>query len=148
MHPNATICYMASIMILTVYLDVSYLSESNARSRAAGNFYLVSRNNEELNNGAILMLSTIIWHVIASASEAELVVLFYTVREAVPLRVVLEEMGHKQPPTSLITDNNTAHGLTIGTMIPKRSKVADMQFHWLKCCEAQQQFNIKWKKGV
>eukprot|EP00957_Ditylum_brightwellii_P067429 5118405-Ditylum_brightwellii.AAC.1 len=23
----------------------------------------------------------------------------------------------------------------------------DMRFHWLKCWEAQQQFNIKWKRG-
>eukprot|EP00957_Ditylum_brightwellii_P210157 15364622-Ditylum_brightwellii.AAC.2 len=31
-------------------------------------------------------------------------------------------------------------------MIPKRSKVVDMRFHWLKCREARQQFNIKWKQ--
>eukprot|EP00957_Ditylum_brightwellii_P086868 6611791-Ditylum_brightwellii.AAC.1 len=54
-------------------------------------------------------------------------------------------MGHPQLPTPLITDNNTAQELTAGTMISKRSNVFDLQMHWLKCCEAQQQFNIKWK---
>eukprot|EP00957_Ditylum_brightwellii_P055084 4174983-Ditylum_brightwellii.AAC.1 len=53
-HPNATIYYMASNMILTVHSDASYLLESNARSRASGHFYLANRNDEELNNGAIL----------------------------------------------------------------------------------------------
>ena len=61
---------------------------------------------------------------------------------------MLEEMGHPQPPNPLITDSNTAHGLTTGAMIPKRSKAVDMRFHWLKCREAQQQFNIKWKQGT
>eukprot|EP00957_Ditylum_brightwellii_P165626 12608524-Ditylum_brightwellii.AAC.1 len=60
----------------------------------------------------------------------------------------MEEMGHPQPPTPLITDNNTAHELTTGAMISKRSKAVDIHFHWLKCREAQQQFNIKWKQGT
>eukprot|EP00957_Ditylum_brightwellii_P152645 11618974-Ditylum_brightwellii.AAC.1 len=32
-------------------------------------------------------------------------------------------------------------------MVPKRYKAVDMRFHWLKCQEAQKQFNIKWKCG-
>jgi hypothetical protein len=56
-------------------------------------------------------------------------------------------MGHPQKKTPLITDNNTAHGLTQGTMIPKRSKAMDMRFHWLKDRACQGQFKIKWKKG-
>eukprot|EP00957_Ditylum_brightwellii_P007380 559293-Ditylum_brightwellii.AAC.1 len=73
--------------------------------------------------------------------------LFYNAREAVPLQVTLEEMGHKQPATTIVTDNNTAHRLTKGTMIAKHSKAIDMRFHWLKCQTAQKQFNIKWKRG-
>eukprot|EP00957_Ditylum_brightwellii_P116210 8864218-Ditylum_brightwellii.AAC.1 len=57
-------------------------------------------------------------------------------------------MGHLQPPTPLITDNSTAHGLTTGTMIPKCFKAVDMPFHWLKCRGAPHQFNIKWKQGA
>eukprot|EP00957_Ditylum_brightwellii_P007739 585243-Ditylum_brightwellii.AAC.1 len=56
-------------------------------------------------------------------------------------------MGHPQPPTPLITDNNTMHGLTTGTMTPTHLKAVDMRFNWLKCREAQRQLNIKWKKG-
>eukprot|EP00957_Ditylum_brightwellii_P047572 3613431-Ditylum_brightwellii.AAC.1 len=59
-------------MILIVHSDASYLSASKARSRAAGHFYLANKDNEDLNNGAILTLSTIIRHAVASASEAEL----------------------------------------------------------------------------
>ena len=131
-HPNATIRYLASNMMLVVHSDASYLSERHAHSRAAGHFYLANKTNKDLNNGTILTLSPIIRHVVASASEAELAALFYNAWEAVPLRIMLEEMGHPQPKTPLITDNSTAHGLTQGTMIPKRSKAMDMRFHWLK----------------
>eukprot|EP00957_Ditylum_brightwellii_P207535 15353414-Ditylum_brightwellii.AAC.1 len=129
-------------MILAVHSDASYLSESKARSRAAGHFYLVKCNNEDYNSVVVLTLSTIIRHVVVSASEAKLTALFYNIREAVPLCITLEEMGHPQAPTPLITDNNTAHR----TMTPKRSKAINMRFHWLRCREAQQQFHIKWKK--
>eukprot|EP00957_Ditylum_brightwellii_P151696 11552278-Ditylum_brightwellii.AAC.1 len=69
-------------MMLVVHSDASYLSERNACSRAAGHFYLANKNNEDFNNGAILTLSTIICHVVASALEAELTALFYNAREA------------------------------------------------------------------
>eukprot|EP00957_Ditylum_brightwellii_P007908 598746-Ditylum_brightwellii.AAC.1 len=69
-------------MILIVHSDASYLSALKARSRATGHLYLANKDNEYFNNGAILTLSTIIRHVVASASEAELAALFYNVREA------------------------------------------------------------------
>eukprot|EP00957_Ditylum_brightwellii_P042629 3228265-Ditylum_brightwellii.AAC.1 len=72
------------------------------------------------------MLSTIIRHMVTSASEVKLVALFYNAREAVLLRVTLEEMGHKQLTTTIVINNNTAHGLTQGTMIAKYSKAMDM----------------------
>eukprot|EP00957_Ditylum_brightwellii_P072422 5503810-Ditylum_brightwellii.AAC.1 len=106
-------------MMLVVHSDASYLSKLHAHSRAAGHFYLANKNNKDLNNGAILTLSMIICHVVASASEAELAALFYNAREAVPLCTTLEEMRHPQLKTPLVTDNSMAHGLTQGTMIPK-----------------------------
>ncbi|KAL7474069.1 hypothetical protein ACHAW6_000594, partial [Cyclotella cf. meneghiniana] len=39
-HPNAIITYRASNMTLAVHSDASYLSETKARSRAGGHFFL------------------------------------------------------------------------------------------------------------
>jgi hypothetical protein len=39
-HPDATIRYHASDMILHIHSDASYLSFSNARSRLGGLFFL------------------------------------------------------------------------------------------------------------
>jgi hypothetical protein len=43
-HPDATIRYYASAMQLHVHSDASYLSESQARSRYGGNFFLSTEN--------------------------------------------------------------------------------------------------------
>ena len=146
-HPDATVCYMASDMILAVHSDASYLSEAKSRSRSGGHFYLTNKNDEVFNNGAVLTLSSIIKHVLASASEAELAAMFYNSQEAIPLRITLEEMGHAQPQTPITVDNSTAHGLTQGVMVPKKSKAMDRRFHWLRCREAQKQIKFIWRKG-
>ena len=135
-HPDAVLKYMASDMILAVHSDASDLSEANARSRSGGHFYLTNVDDEEFRNGAVLTLSLIINHIMASASKAELAAMFYNSREAIPLRVTLEEMGHPQPATRITVDNQNACGLTKGTMMPKKSKAMDMRFHWLRCREA------------
>ena len=148
-HPNASIRYHASDMILPFDIDASYLSKPDGKSRAAAYYYLTRSCDKEFNNGAIDILSTIIKHVMASASEAETGALFYGCKRAIPYRVTLEEMGHAQPgPVPVTTDNNTAHGLTMGTMNLKASKSNDMRFQWLKCHRAQRLFRFLWVRGA
>ena len=91
--------------------DGSYLSEPESRSRAAGHLYFSKRNNEKFNNGAVVTLSKIIKHVMTSASEVETEALFYNCKAAIPLRISLEEMGHPQPKTPVITDSTSAQGI-------------------------------------
>eukprot|EP00804_Cyclotella_cryptica_P018250 CCRYP_005978-RB/>CCRYP_005978-RB protein AED:0.47 eAED:0.46 QI:0/-1/0/1/-1/0/1/0/88 len=58
-------------------------------------------------------------------------------------------MGHPQPgPTPVTTNNSTAVGLTLKTMINKASKIIDMRFQWLKCRRAQSLFKYLWAKGT
>ena len=82
-----------------------------------------------------------------SAGETEVASLYYNCKNAVPLRRALEEMGHPQPPTPAVTDNSTAEGLINKTMTPSRAKTYDQRTNWLKCREAQKQFDIIWKSG-
>ena len=81
------------------------------------------------------------------ATEAELAELYIMARESVYTRIILEEMGHKQPPTPLQTDNSMADAVCNGKIQPKRTKAMDMRFHWLKDRECQEQFRIYWRPG-
>jgi hypothetical protein len=57
-HPDATIRYHASDMILHIHSDASYLSVSNARSRLGGLFFLGNKSPElDTLNGSILNVS-------------------------------------------------------------------------------------------
>ncbi|KAL7490093.1 hypothetical protein ACHAW6_016101 [Cyclotella cf. meneghiniana] len=144
---EAVITYNASDMILAAHSDASYLSEPQARSRAGGHFFLSSNAEIPPNNGAVLNIAHIIKHVMSSATEAELGALYIMAREAVYIRIILEEMGHKQPPTPLQTDNSMADGVVNGNIQPKRTKAMDMRFHWLRDRECQEQFRIYWRPG-
>lgn len=66
-----------------------------------------------------------------SAAEAELAALYINAKEAVSIRLILECMGHRQPPTPIQTDNSTAEGVINSTVQPKQTKAMDMRFHWL-----------------
>ena len=108
-QPNAIITYNASDMVLSAHSDASYLSESKSRSRSGGHFFMSNNSPIPANNGAIVTIYQIIKAVMSSAAEAELGDLFINCREAIPARHSLKAMGHKQPPTTMQTDNTTAH---------------------------------------
>jgi hypothetical protein len=68
-HPDATIRYHASDMILHIQSDTSYLSVSNARIRLGGLFFLGNKSPEQdMLNGSILNVASVIKNVVASAT--------------------------------------------------------------------------------
>jgi hypothetical protein len=139
--------YNASDMVLAVHSDAGYLNEPNARSRAGGHFFLSNNDPFPPNNGAILNIAQIIKSVMSSAAEAELGALYINAREAVYIRLILERLGHPQPPTPVQTDNSTADGVINNKVQPKRTKAMDMRFHWLRDRETLKQFRFYWRPG-
>jgi hypothetical protein len=56
------------------------------------------------------------------ATEAELAGLYIMAHKAVYIRIILEELGHKQPPTPLQTNNAMMDGVINGKVKPKQLK--------------------------
>jgi hypothetical protein len=129
---DAVITYKASDMVLAIHSDASYLSEPKARSRPGGHFFMSANEEDPRDNGAVHTVAKIIKAVMSSATEAELGGLFINAKTAVPIRTTLEELGHKQPPTPIQTDNSTACGVANNEIQPKATKAMDMRFYWLK----------------
>ncbi len=122
---EAILTYNASDMILAVHSDASYLSKPKVRSRAGGYFFLSSNTQLPANNGAILNIAHIIKNITSLATEAELAALYIMAQETVYIRIILEEMGHKQPPTPMQTNDEMADGVINGKVQPKRTKAMD-----------------------
>jgi hypothetical protein len=142
-HPDATIQYHASDMVLHIHKDASYLSVSNTRSRLGGLFFLGNKSHrQETLNGSILNVDAVIKNVVDSAAESEVVSCFHNAQSGDPLRVTLTELGHTQPPTPLQLNNSTAYGIVYDTIKQKRSKAMDMRYHWLTDRVRQKQFDV------
>jgi hypothetical protein len=104
MQEEAVLTFNTSEMVL----DASYLSKPKARSRVGSHFFLSNNTKIPQINGAMLNMAHIIKHVMTSATKAELAGLYIMVREAVYIRILMEEMGHTQPLTPMQTDNSMA----------------------------------------
>ena len=133
-------------MILTIESDTAFLVAPGAKSRAAGYHYLSNKNNTIIN-GSIQVLTKIAKVVLSSAAEAEIAAIYMNARLAIPMRITLEELGHKQPPTTIRTDNSTALGVLTGTVKQQRSRVMDMRWYWVKDRIEQGQFKLLWAPG-
>ena len=134
-------------MVLAVHSDAPYLIEPKARSRAGGHFFMSNNTTFPPNNGAVLNIAQIIKNVMTSAAEAEMGALYINAREAVHMRITLEEMGHPQPPTPMQTDNTTALGVITNNIRKKQSKAWDMRMYWLRERQVQKQFRFYWRAG-
>lgn len=148
--PKAVVRFTKSNMILNIHSDASYLSESRARSRVAGQFFLGSTPEKGVPiklNGSIHVMTSVLKFVVASAAEAELAALFLNCKEGKVLRLVLEELGHPQPPTSIHCDNKTAAGIANDTVKKQRSRSMEMRFFWVTDQTKQGYFNVEWHPG-
>jgi hypothetical protein len=145
-HLDAIVTYHTSDMVLAGHSNASYLSESKARSRAGGHFFMSTNTARSPTNGAVLIIAQIIKAVMTSAAEAEIGALYINCREAIPARHTLEYMGHPQPPTPMQTDNTTALGV-VNNNVMKKLKAMDMKYHWLQDRENQGQFRHYWAPG-
>ncbi len=149
-HPDAKIRYRASNMVLNVHSNASYLSAPKAQRRAGGYFFLgsIPRDSDPIIiNGAIHITCTILKLVAASAAEAKLGALFLNAQEAKVLRLVLEELGHPQPPTPIHINNTTTIGIVNNTIKRQRSRAMEMRYFWLLDGEVQKRFHFYYQPG-
>jgi hypothetical protein len=87
------------------------------------------KTTKNSQTGFFLIVSKVLKHVMSSAAEAEIGAVFIKAKEGAVLRTTLEELGHKQPPTPMETDNTTATGYSNGTIKQKRTNAMDMRFY-------------------
>jgi hypothetical protein len=138
-------------MLLQVHSDASYLNEPDGRSTAGGHYFLGKPpidNQPIFLNGPIYSLCTTLKHVAASAAEAELGALFLNTQEVKILRLILQEMGHPQPPTPIHCDNSTAVGISNSTVKRQRSRAMEMRYFWIIDQVRNRYVRILWHPGM
>ena len=67
-----------------------------------------------------------------STAEVEIGATYECVHEELPIRQMLMDMGHLQPPTPIQVDNTTAVGFANKFIKHKQSKAIDMRNYWIQ----------------
>jgi hypothetical protein len=84
-HPDATVQFHASDMILSIHSNASYLSKTNAHSHACGHFFMGWQPDASKPiklNGAFFTLCAILCFIVASTAESKLGALFLNCKQA------------------------------------------------------------------
>jgi hypothetical protein len=84
-HPNATVQFHASDMILNIHSNASYFSKANAHSCVCGHLFMGWQPDASKPiklNGAFFTLCAILHFVVTSAAEAKLGALFLNCKQA------------------------------------------------------------------
>ena len=83
-HLDDIITFHRSYMVLAGHSDASYLSESKARSRVGGHFFLSNNSSNPPNNSYVLTVAQIIKSFMSSAAKDELGALCINCRKDIP----------------------------------------------------------------
>jgi hypothetical protein len=126
-HPDATIIYHASDMILHIHSDALYLSFLNTRSPLGGIFFRQQTPKQDNLNGSILNVASFIKDVVASTAESEVGECFHNANSVAPLRVTLTKLGQTQALMPLRTDNSSTFCILNETIKQKRSTSMNMR---------------------
>ena len=145
-YPDVKIRFYKSDMQLHIDSDAAYLVLPKARSHIAGYFQFPSIHTDI--NGAILVECKGLKHVVSSAAEAEMSGIFHNAQTAVPIRRILEGLGHPQKATRIKTDNTTALGFIHKNIHGRKSKTWNMRMNWVKDRQQQKEFDVYWAKGA
>jgi hypothetical protein len=144
-HPRAV---LTAAERLLQYGDASYLSETKARSRGAGVFFLGDKNQPEILNAPLHCYSTILdVVVVAAATEAEYGAAYLNTRQIAPLIRTVEELGHPQSHTLLFIDNKAAAGIANDTVTQRHSKAMNMRYNLVRDRVRQGQLRVTWAPG-
>ena len=150
-HSNAVIRYHKIDMCLHVNSNAAHKVLPKARSRLAGHFFLSDHPDFKRTvtpNGPLLTKCKTIRTIVASAAEAETYGIFHNVQTALLIRFLLEQMGHRQSPTPLKTNNKIAEAFVQQEMRHKKSKSWNIILWWLKNRLVQKHFKIFWNSGT
>ena len=104
-------------------------------------------NRKYNHNGTVIIECRAIHIVVTSTAEAETQGVYHNARVSVPLRHLIIEMRHPQLPVPIKIDNSTATGFVNSNIQLKKSKVWDMELHWLRDSHNKQFFDVFWDTG-
>ncbi|KAE8711089.1 Retrovirus-related Pol polyprotein from transposon TNT 1-94 [Hibiscus syriacus] len=121
---NVALCYGGSNLLINGY-DSDYAGDLDKSKSTTGYVFKVT-------GGAVSWVSKLQSVVATSTTEAEYVAATQASKEAIWLKMLLEELGHNQEYVSLFCDSQSALHLARNPSFHSRTKHIRVQYHFIR----------------
>ncbi|KAE8689483.1 CYP710A2 protein [Hibiscus syriacus] len=122
---NVALCYGGSNLLINGYVDSNYAGDLDKSKSTIGYVFKVA-------GGAVSWVSKLQSVVATSTTEAEYVAATQASKEAIWLKMLLEELGHNQEYVSLFCDSQSALHLARNPAFHSRTKHIRVQYHFIR----------------
>lgn len=119
------LCYGGLDFTVRGYVDSNYASDLDKSKSTTGYVFA-------LTGGAVSWVSKLQSVVATSTTKVEYVTATQASKEAVWLKMILEELGHKQEKVSLFCDSQSALHLAMNPAFHSKTKHIRVQFHFVR----------------
>ncbi|GMJ14768.1 hypothetical protein HRI_005146000 [Hibiscus trionum] len=122
---NVALCYGGSDFLISGYVDSDYAGDLDKSKSTTGYVFTIV-------GGAVSWVSKLQSVVATSTTEAEYVAATQASKEAIWLKMLLEELEHKQENVSLFCDSQSALHLARNPAFHSRTKHIRVQYHFIR----------------
>ncbi|KAE8667060.1 Retrovirus-related Pol polyprotein from transposon TNT 1-94 [Hibiscus syriacus] len=122
---NVALYYEGSNLLINGYVDSDYTGDLDKSKSTTGYVFKVA-------GGAVSWVSKLQSVVATSTIEAEYVAATQANKEAIWLKLLLEELGHNQEYVSLFCDSQSALHLTRNQTFHSKTKRIRVQYHFIR----------------
>ena len=122
---DVALCYGESGLTVKGYVDSDYAGDLDGSKSTTGYAFTLS-------GGTVSWVSKLQTVVAMSTTEAEYVAAAQAIKEAVWLKMFLEELGHEQEKITLFCDNQSALYLARNPTFHSKTKHIRVQYHFVR----------------
>ncbi|KAE8734764.1 hypothetical protein F3Y22_tig00000715pilonHSYRG00142 [Hibiscus syriacus] len=122
---NVALCYGGSNLLINGYVDSDYAGGLDKSKSTTGYVFKIA-------GGTISWVSKLQSIVATSTTEAEYIAATQASKEAIWLKMLLEELGHNQEYVSLFCDSQSALHLARNPAFHSRTKHIRVQYHFIR----------------
>jgi len=122
---DVALCYGGSDFIVRGYVDSDYAGDFDKSKSTTGYVFTLA-------SGAVSWVSKLQSVVATSTTEAEYVAATQASKEAVWLKMLMDELGHEQKNISLFCDSQSALYLARNPAFHSKSKHIRVQYHFVR----------------
>lgn len=122
---DAALCYGGSEFTIRGYVDSDFAGDLEKRKSTTGYVFIIA-------GGAVSWVSKLQTVVALSTTEAEYMAATQAFKEAIWLKKLMEELGHKQEKILLYCDSQSALHIARNPAFHSRTKHIDVQYHFVR----------------